>query len=266
MQSQFLAQIRAENPLVHNISNIVAANFCANGLLALGASPIMAADPAEVAEVVSFSRALVINLGTLPGKTLETMVLAGQTANALGIPVLLDPVGVAAISARQQRVKALLQAVKFSAIRGNAAELAYLAGASWQPKGVDAGSGSADLAAVCRQLARRYQCVVMMSGAVDIVSDGEQTARLYNGTPMFPKITASGCLLSAVTGAFLAVADQHSTFQAVVESGTTYGVAGEMAAFGLKPTAYGQFQLRLLDSLAAINAEEVEKKGQVIYD
>ncbi|HHF3693723.1 TPA: hydroxyethylthiazole kinase [Haemophilus influenzae] len=262
MQSIYLAKIREQNPLIHNITNIVAANFSANGLLALGASPLMSANVEEMQEVPKISQALVINIGTLIGKDREAMLQAGKTANEVGIPVVLDPVGVGATSYRRETVRQLLAEVKFTLIRGNAGELAAIAGEAWQAKGVDAGKGEVDLKAVAEKVAQRYGCTALISGAVDIVSDGStQTATIHNGTPLFPKVTASGCLLSAVCAAFLAVSEGNY-FSATLEACVAYTIAGERAAQSLT-TQVGQFQIRLLDELAALSPETIRQRGRI---
>ncbi|AWW34179.1 hydroxyethylthiazole kinase [Mannheimia varigena] len=264
-QSHFLQKIRQNRPLVHNITNIVAANFSANGLLALGASPIMAAAIEEMESVPALSSAVVINIGTLIGKEVEAMVLAGKTANRLGIPILLDPVGVGATPFRRQTVETLLNEIQFTAIRGNAGELATIAGVAWQAKGVDAGEGSHNMAEIAEQVAKSYQTIVAISGETDVVSNGSLTALLRNGSPMFPQITASGCLLSAVCGAFLAMAEKEQYFNALVEACTAYAVAGEIAAQSLKPTEYGQFAVNLLNELGALTPQTVEQYAEVEY-
>lgn len=263
MQSQFLTKIRQQNPLIHNITNIVAANLSANGLLALGASPLMSAAMEEMEEVPALSNALVINIGTLIGKDPDAVVLAGKTANRVGIPVVLDPVGVGATSYRRNTVERLLKEVKFALVRGNAGELATIAQVNWQAKGVDAGQGSADLAQIAATVAQKYGCVAAISGATDYISDGKRHAQLNNGTPMFPKITASGCLLSAVCGAFLAIADAEHYFDAVVEACTAYAIAGELAAKNLQPHQLGQFNIGLLDQLAAITPQQIEQAAKI---
>ena len=257
MKSVYLSKIREQNPLIHNITNIVAANFSANGLLALGASPLMSANIEEMVEVPKISQALVINIGTLIGKEREAMLLAGKTANSIGIPVVLDPVGVGATSYRRETIRQLLSEVKFALIRGNAGELATIAGEDWQAK------GKINLQEVAQRVAQRYDCTVLISGEVDIISDGKQTATIHNGTPLFPKVTASGCLLSAVCAAFLAV-DEGNHFSATVEACAAYTVAGELAAKNLT-TQVGQFQIRLLDELAALTPDLIEQNAEVKY-
>ncbi|MDA3979775.1 hydroxyethylthiazole kinase [Gallibacterium sp. AGMB14963] len=262
MQHTYLEKIRQTNPLIHNITNIVVANYVANGLLALGASPIMADAEQEMEELAQFTSALVLNIGTLDAMKVKSMLLAGKAANHQGIPVILDPVGVGATGYRKQVVAELLQHIQFTTIRGNAGEIAQLAGIAWQAKGVDAGSGEGDLALIATTAAQRYQCVVAVSGEVDYISDGVQLAKIANGTAMFPKITGSGCLLGAVLGAFLAV-DQQNPFQAVTQACTAYAIAGEIAAKTLQPNQYGQFYLGLLDSLAQIDDQQVTKYAKV---
>lgn len=261
MKSVYLAKIRQQNPLIHNITNIVAANFSANGLLAIGASPLMSANIEEMAEVPKISQTLVINIGTLMGKDIEAMLLAGKTANQQGIPVVLDPVGVGATAYRRQTVQTLLSEVQFALIRGNAGELATIAGVDWSAKGVDAGCEGADLDLIARKVSHQYGCAVLISGEVDVICEGDRLARVYNGTPLFPKITASGCLLSAVCGAFLSVADKHY-FAATLEACVAYTVAGELASVGLT-TQLGQFQYCLMDELAALSPEKIEQYGRV---
>ena len=243
MKSVYLSKIREQNPLIHNITNIVAANFSANGLLALGASPLMSANIEEMIELPKISQALVINIGTVIGQERDAMLLAGKTANSIGIPVVLDPVGVGATRYRQETVRQLLAEVKFALIRGNAGELAAIAGADWQAKG--------------------YDCTVLISGEVDIISDGQQTATVRNGTSLFPKVTASGCLLSAVCAAFLAV-DEGKHFSATIEACAAYTIAGEIAAKNLT-TQVGQFQIRLLDELSALTPNVIEQNAEVKY-
>ncbi|MFD1806654.1 hydroxyethylthiazole kinase [Pasteurella oralis] len=253
----YLTKIKTQNPLIHNITNVVAANFSANGLLAIGASPLMSAAIEEMDEVPRISQALVINIGTLMGKEVAAMVLAGKTANEVGIPVVLDPVGVGATTFRKQTVATLLKEVNFAAIRGNAGEIATIADVHWQAKGVDAGAGDADLAKIAQVVAQKYRCVAMISGATDYLSDGQRQAQIHNGTPLLPKITASGCLLSAICGAFLSVAQPEDYFHAMLEAATTYAIAGELAAQGLNPNQHGQFYIHLLDQLASITPQQI---------
>lgn len=262
MQFNGITKIRQHNPLIHNITNIVVANYVANGLLALGASPIMADAQEEMADLAQFSSALVLNIGTLDAIKVQAMLAAGKAANQQGVPVVLDPVGVGATQYRQQVVKTLLQQIQFSAIRGNVGEIAQLIGANWQAKGVDAGEGNLDIVALAKQAAQHLDCVVAVSGAQDYISDGKQVAMIANGTPMFPKMTGSGCLLGAVIGAFLAV-DRQTPFLTVTQACTAYAVGGEIAAANLAPTQHGQFYVGLLDCLGNLTDQQVQAYAKV---
>ena len=162
-------------------------------------------------------------------------------------------------------VEKLLSEIKFSLIRGNAGEIAPLAQIQWTSKGVDAGAGEADLAEVAKQVAKQYHCIVAISGETDFVSDGQRVAKVQNGTPLFPKITGSGCLLGAVCAAFLSVAPSSAYFDAVVEATTVYAVAGELAARALNRTQTGTFAMKFLDQLAEINMTLAEQQGRVTY-
>lgn len=250
-----LEHMRVRNPLVHSITNTVAAHFTANGLLAAGASPIMANEPDEMADMAAICDALLINIGTLEQSTIAAMFAAGKAANARGIPVVLDPVGVAATPLRRETVARLLEEIKFAAIRGNAAEIGFISGEAWQGKGVDA-------AQIAASVAQKYQCVVAVSGETDYVSDGQSTFAVKNNTLLFPKITASGCLLGAVIAAFLA-SEQGDDLAAVTAACTFYAVAGETAAQGLDERQSGTFGVKLIDSLAMISAQDLTAKARV---
>lgn len=264
-QAQFLNVVRERNPLIHNITNLVSANFTANGLLAIGASPMMAESPDEMAELAAISSAVVLNLGTPSDEKVAAMLVAGVAANRANVPVVLDPVAVGASQLRRNTVAKLVRHFVYRD-SGNAGELAYLAGVDWQAKGVDAGKGSGNLADIAKTVAQKFSCVAVLSGEQDFVSDGKQVARLSNGVALFPKVTASGCLLSAVVGAFVAVAPRELAFQAACEACMVYAVAGELAAQGLADSQAGTFAVRLLDSLAAINEEQVAQFANVDLD
>ena len=259
MEIKYLDQVRARNPLVHNITNIVAANFSANGLLAIGASPIMADSVDEMEELAAVSSAVVLNIGTLNKQKVEAMLVAGKSANRAGVPVVLDPVGAGFTQLRRETTAE----IRFAAVRGNAGEMAHIAGVEWHAKGVDAGSGSADLHSIAQRIAQQYSCIAAISGETDYVSNGSRTAKLNNGTPLFPKVTASGCLLSTIAGAFAAVAVPEDYLHAVAEACTVYAVAGELAAQGLQPAQSGSFAWKLIDSLAAVSAQEVAARAKV---
>ena len=108
-----LIKIRKKNPLIHCITNTVVTNFTANGLLAIGASPVMSDEPLDVEDMVAIANGLLINIGTLNKNSVEAMILAGKKANELNIPVVLDPVGAGATTYRKEITKNLLKEIKF---------------------------------------------------------------------------------------------------------------------------------------------------------
>lgn len=250
MNNHLHAKLRQQQPLIHCISNIVVANFQANGLLALGASPIMADAIKEAAEIAALADATVLNMGTLNPRTLEAILLAGKSARVKNIPVVIDPVGAGATAFRKQSIMKILQEIDITLIRCNAGELAAIAGVEWTAKGVDAGVGDADIESIAKEVAKKYACLVVVSGEVDIVTDGEKLLNIEGGHPMMTRVTGVGCLLSSVVGAFLAVAEEH-TVEAAATALTFYKNAGEKAAaLAVGP---GDFAVHFLN---ALNEEE----------
>lgn len=241
-------RVREQRPLVHNITNFVTMGLVARGLLAAGASPIMAHAPEEVAEIAARAGALVLNIGTFQPDWLESMLRAGRAANQAGVPVVLDPVGAGFTLLRNQAVEALLTQVKVSLVRGNASEIAFLAGMPPRVKGVDAlGDDLARTREAAVAAARQWKTVVAATGPVDVVSDGERVEEVHAGHPRLAEITGAGCLVSALAGAAAAV--EPNAIQAATAALRWLGEAGEAAArISAGP---GTFEGVLLDELAA---------------
>jgi len=237
-----LNALREQKPLVVNISNYVAMNNSANALLALGASPIMAHSRKEMAELLCFSGALVINIGTLDSTWIARMLFAVEQANIHNKPVVLDPVGCGASTLRTETSRQIAAAANKLIIRGNASEIIALAGDKGQSKGVDALDSSEAALGAARYLRKTYQCSVVISGATDFIVTSEGQTQLDNGHSMMPYVTGMGCTLSALTGAFAAVGEETGLAAAAV-----LGVAGELAAMQSKGP--GSLQLNLLDAL-----------------
>lgn len=254
---ELLDKISEKNPLVHNITNIVVANFSANGLLAIGASPVMAHVPEEAADMAKLADAVVLNLGNLVRADLEAMILAGKTANEQEKPVVLDPVGVGSTPFRLVTAEKLLGEFKADIIRGNAAEIANLIGERWEVKGVDAGSGGGNAVEVTEKAAQKLDCIVISTGETDVISDGATTYLVRNGDPLLAKVTGTGCLLSAVVGAFAAVGDER--LEASVSALVFYGVAAERAAEKTRALGNGSFQIEFLNQLSLLRGEEILK-------
>lgn len=239
-------KIQQQQPLVHCITNIVVANFQANGLLALGASPVMADAVEEALEIATVSKCTVLNVGTLKSDSVKSMLVAGKTARKVGNPVVLDPVGAGATTFRKETVLTLLDEIDITLIRCNAGEIAAIAGSEWQAKGVDAGTGDADVAQLAQQVAREHACLVAVSGEFDLVTDGERMLVIEGGHAMMSRVTGMGCLLSSVAGAYLAVAE-GDPIDAVAEALTYYKRAGERAA--QQSQGLGDFAMNFINAL-----------------
>jgi hydroxyethylthiazole kinase len=252
-------RIRAEAPLVHNVTNYVVMNTTANALLAAGASPVMAHAVEEVEEMVGIARALVLNIGTLDAGWVASMTKAGLAASARGIPIVLDPVGAGATTYRTAVATRLLAEVRPTIVRGNASEIRALVLAERGTRGVDSAHDTAEAVEAGRELARRASCVVSISGAVDVITDGERVARVHNGVPLLARITGSGCTATALTGAFAAVGG--SPFVAATHAMAFLGIAGEIAAE--RAAGPGTLQAYLFDALAGITREDVERRARI---
>jgi hydroxyethylthiazole kinase len=252
-----LRDLRERRPLVHQITNYVVMNETANATLALGALPVMAHAPQEVEEMARVAGALVLNIGTLSEPWVDAMLLAGRAANDAGVPVVLDPVGAGATRYRTETARLLLDGVDVAVVRGNAAEVATLAGREAEIRGVEsigAGDPPGDLA---REAARSLGCVAAVTGPTDHVSDGNEVVAVANGHPLLASVTGTGCISTALTGCFLAV---RPPLEAAVDALVALGVAAEDAADGA--AGPGTFHARLYDALAALDPDTLDRRGR----
>jgi len=256
---ELLRRLRGRKPLVHQITNYVVMNETANATLALGALPVMAHAREEVEEMVALAGALVLNIGTLSPQWVEAMTAAGRAANELGVPVVLDPVGAGATRYRTETARRILDEVDVSVLRGNAAEVATLVGIDAEVRGVESIAAGDDPAELARTAAGQLGLVAAVTGPVDHVSDGARVAAIANGHPLLAAVTGTGCMSSALTGCFLAVAE--STFDAAVAALVAFGVAGEDAAVGAKGP--GSFHVGLYDALAALDPDTLDTRANV---
>lgn len=258
-----------ENPGVQCITNFVTVNDCANILLAAGASPAMTMDIREAAEAVRRMQALVCNMGAI--EYADSMVSAGQEANRLGIPVVLDPVAAGGTALRRETSERLLRCVHFAAIRGNASEIRALAGQGSSGRGVDAdvkdGVTEDNLMAVqelVRGLARRQGCVVVLSGLIDVVSDGKACAAVRGGAATMARVTGSGCMLSTLTGGFLGAAPERP-FEAALAAVAIMDAAGEIAEEKRlkKGTGNATFRTDMIDAIFTMTREQFERRENI---
>ena len=258
-----LAAIREHKPLVHSITNYVVMNETANAILCLGALPIMAHAVEEVEEMVGIASALVLNIGTLCPDWIDAMQRAGKRANALKIPVVLDPVGAGATKLRTDSSRRLLENVRMSIVRGNAGEVAALAGIASEVRGVESISASAPPEEIASKLASSHGCTAAITGAIDTVSDGKRTAKIANGHPMLAKVVGTGCISTVIVASFAAV--QPDPFVASVGGLTAFGIAGELAARDANEKP-GTFHVGLYDALYAVNDAAVRERARVTVE
>ena len=265
-----LSLVRERAPLVQCITNFVTVNDCANIVLAAGGSPSMADDVREAAEAVRGAAALVCNLGAIAA--VDAMLAAGRAANELGKPVVLDPVAAGNTALRRQESARLLAGVKFAAIRGNASEIRALARGELTGSGVDVSGEDAVSDATlprtvetARLLAKQTGAVVAVSGPIDVVTDGGQTILLRNGCATMARITGSGCMLTAMLGAFCG-ADPGHPFEAACAAIAAMGVAGDAAEERRLRNGTGNatFRTDLID--AVFNLTEEQLNGRVRYE
>jgi hydroxyethylthiazole kinase len=254
-----LAAIRERRPLVHQITNYVVMNETANATLALGALPVMAHAREEVEEMASIAAALVLNIGTLSPPWVDAMVAAGRAANAAGVPVVLDPVGAGATTYRTETTRRLLDELAIAVVRGNAAEVATLAGREAEIRGVESIGASDSAGELARAAARALGTVAAVTGAVDHVSDGARVVAVTNGHPLLASITGSGCMATALTGCFLAVRPDEP-LTAAAEALVAFGVAGEDAARGAGGP--GSFHVALYDALHRLDSAMLDARGR----
>ena len=266
MLSTMLANVRKTCPLIHNITNYVTVNDCANIVIACGASPIMADDKEEVAEITSVCAGLNINIGTLNSRTIASMLIAGKRANELHHPVVLDPVGAGASALRTQTAIQLLRQVRFAVIRGNISEIKTLASGSGTTKGVDADVADKvteealdEVVAFAKAFAAKTGAVIVITGAIDIVADDKQAYCIRNGHPMMSDITGTGCQLSAMTAAFVTANSDHP-LQAAAAAVCAMGYAGEIAHSWLAPQdGNSTYRNYIIDAIYHMTPELLEK-------
>lgn len=260
-----LCLVRTKAPLVQCITNFVTVNDCANMILAAGGSPSMAHDIREAAEAVCAANALVCNLGAI--EDVEAMLLAGKQANQLGKPVVLDPVAAGGTTLRKEAAKRLVEEVQFAVIRGNASEIRALAGANTTGSGVDASAldviteeNLQEAIQIVRALAQRTKSVIAVSGKLDVISNGARTMVLKNGCSTMARITGSGCMLTALIGAFCGAMPQEP-FTAACAAMAAMGVCGELADQRRlqNKTGNATFRTDLIDAVFNLTEEELVK-------
>lgn len=252
--------LQNKRALIHHITNYVTVNDCANVVLAMGASPIMADEIDEVEEMVGICDALVLNIGTANERIIASMLKAGRAANAKGTPVVLDPVGVGATSFRRKSVAQLMDAISFSVIRGNMAEIKTIAGLEAKSAGVDSLEEESDGAKIALTLAKKLGCVIAITGKMDIVSDGVSTYSLDNGDVALTKLTGTGCMSSSLIGSFLGAS--HNALASAIAGILTMSIAGEIAN---KSQGMGTFHMSLIDVISQMDVLSMINRAKIDF-
>ena len=267
--AEALQNVRENGPLIHNITNYVTVNDVANIVLAVGASPIMADDAAEAGDIAAMAQALVLNIGTLNARTVDSMILAGQSANRAGVPVVLDPVGAGASALRNETVKRILAEVKLAVLRGNLSEISYIAGEQSNTKGVDAGEADEgnDAVAIAKKVAKILGCVVAITGKEDVICDGTRVVKIQNGVALLSKVTGTGCMTSGLVGSYLGANDAMT---AAIAGVATMGLAGELAYETVLAkngtVGTGSFHMAIIDAVSGLTARQMEQRAKCYED
>lgn len=254
-----LVRLRERRPLIHHITNLVVMNDTANLTLHLGGLPVMAHDRHEVAEMVAHAGALVLNVGTLSEDWVAAMRIAAQAAVERGTPVVLDPVGAGATRVRTETDKQLLSELSIAAVRANAGEVAALAGAGGEVRGVESISAPADMLSVARQLAAQYGTVVAVTGARDLITDGQRALAVDNGHRWLATLTGTGCMATTAVAAFAAV--EPDALLAAAFGLATFGLAAELAAAHAAGPA--SFKVALFDQLYHLTPEQLAAGARI---
>ena len=270
-----LKSIKEKNALTHCITNSVTINDCANAVLAIGGSPFMAEDAEELEEVVTIADVLVINIGKLSKDQIESMKISAETANKTNTPIVLDPVGVGVTELRNRTTLNLIENYDITAIRGNISEIKAIANLvgvldeSNTAKGVDVNAddiiteenlkANGDL--ICT-LAKKLDTVILASGPIDILSDGETTVVIDNGDDMMPLITGSGCMLSSIVGSCIGGSNPFDGSLAAI---LAMNIAGEKARAKVdeKDEGTGSFRAYLIDYLYKTDSETLINESNI---
>lgn len=251
-------ELRENSPLIHCITNPISINDCANFVLAVGGKPIMAEHPLEVEDITATAQALALNIGNITDARLKSIELSAKKAAELSIPWIIDMVGVNCSRLRLEYTKKLLNTVKPSIIKGNMAEIKAICNINSNSKGIDViGADITDFhnleenISVVKKLAKKYNCVVIASGKIDIISDGSKNYTVNNGCKELSLVTGTGCILNCLVATFMAV---DTPLNAGIWATAVLGVAGELADSG---KGLGTYRVNLIDKVSVLTQKEL---------
>lgn len=262
---------REKNSIVHCITNYVTVNDLANIILASNSSAIMADDREEVEEIVGIADSLVINIGTLNKRTIESMLRAGKKANDLNIPIVFDPVGVGVSTLRQETSKYILDKIKLSVIKGNASEIKFLYNKEASSSGVDVDiediieeNNIDSYIDMAKELSKKYNSIVGISGKIDIITDGEIVYLIRNGNSLMEDITGTGCMLSGLVGALVGKNKDKLLDSTVLAMGMM-GIAGDRSKKHIDENnlGTGSFRTSLIDNINLLKPKDIEEEIKI---
>ncbi|XP_008812746.2 hydroxyethylthiazole kinase [Phoenix dactylifera] len=260
---ELLEAVRRRAPLVQCITNFVSMDLVANALLAAGASPAMIHSLSEIDDFTPRADAILINVGTLSDGWLPSMRAAAAAAARAGRPWVLDPV---AVSASDFRLEACLSLVGLrpAVIRGNPSEILGLSSACRirDSKGVDSSHEPMDAVGAAKSLAQASGAIVAVSGAVDVITDGRQVVGAHNGVAMMQRITATGCAVTALIAAFVAI-DPPNALEATACALSIFGLAAELGMAMAKGPA--SLRMHMIDSLHGLDEHTVASRVNISF-
>ncbi|MBM6818073.1 MULTISPECIES: hydroxyethylthiazole kinase [Clostridia] len=266
---ELINKVKEINPLVIHYTNEVTINDCANITLALGASPLMSYSNEEVEEVVSIASSVVINIGTMNSSRLDLFVKAGKAANKFNKPVILDPVGVFATKTRTDFTNKLLNEIKFDVVKGNVAEIKFIGGLDVRGQGVDSFDDGEDISEVIKKIAKKIGCIVVATGKIDFISDGNTVIKIFNGTSKLKSVTGTGCMTGSLIGSYLGAynnlegreRDNFKKVEAVAMGVLTMAVSGELA--DKDNISIGTFKEELMNNVYEMNIDKLKEYGRI---
>ena len=266
---ELINKVKKINPLVLHYTNEVTINDCANITLALGASPLMSYSNEEVEEIVSIASSVVINIGTMNSSRLDLYINAGKAANKFNKPVILDPVGVFATKTRTDFTNKLLNEIKFDVVKGNIAEIKFIGGLDVRGQGVDSFDDGEDISEVIKKIAKKLGCIVVATGKIDFISDGNTVIKIFNGTSKLKSVTGTGCMTGSLIGSYLGAynsledreRDSFKKVEAVAMGVLTMAVSGELA--DKDNIAIGSFKEELMNNVYEMSSDKLKEYGRI---
>lgn len=249
-------QVFKNRPLIHCITNPISINQCANAVLSIGASPIMAEHPDEVEEITKTADALMLNLGNITDARIKAIMISASVAKENDIPFILDMVGVSCSSLRRKLAFEVIESAMPNVIKGNYSEINAFYDRSYSSLGVDAEKTLDEgyISRISVKLAREYNTIILASGKTDIITDGKKLIGVKNGVPGLSSVTGTGCMLGALCACYLSV---QRSIQAAAAACAALGICGELSN---KDKGAGSFMVGLMDNISRLSDEDFKNK------